>query len=169
VFSASVLTRAFSCNINCYMKRDTRLSVALHVLLHMDEMGESVTSETLGPALRINPVVVRRTMGGLRDAGIVRSVKGHGGGWSLARSLADVTLADVYDALGMSLPLFGIGYRDDEPRCPLEQVVNQTIGKTLDDAEALVMSQLRGISLATLARDVPKRTHGKRKGSNPHA
>ena len=144
------------------MKRDTRLSVALHLILHMDEMGGVVTSETLGPMLRMNPVVVRRTMAGLREAGIVRSVKGHGGGWSLARALDAVTLGDVYDALGAPL-LFGIGYRDEEPRCLIEQAVNRAIGKTLDEAEARVMAQLRSVTLAKLAKDV------RRKGASAHA
>jgi DNA-binding IscR family transcriptional regulator len=119
----------------------------------MDEMGVVVTSETLGPMMRMNPVVVRRTMAGLRAAGIVRSVKGHGGGWSLARALGSVTLGDVYDAIGSSA-LFGIGYRDEKPRCLLEQAVNRAIGKTLEDAEALVIAQLRSISIAELAADV---------------
>src|SRR5262245_17420907 len=104
------------------MKRDSRLSVALHVLLHMSETRDAVTSGALGPKMKTNPVVVRRTMGGLRDAGIVRSEKGHGGGWSLARELDAVTLGDVYDALGMSTP-FTIGPRERSPRCLLERAV----------------------------------------------
>ena len=61
----------------------------------MDQLGGVVTSETLGPMMGTNPVVIRRMMGGLREAGIVRSEKGHGGGWLLARPLAEVTLSNV--------------------------------------------------------------------------
>jgi DNA-binding IscR family transcriptional regulator len=42
-----------------------------------------------------NPVVFRRTLAGLREAGFVRSEKGHGGGWMLAKPLAKVSLLDV--------------------------------------------------------------------------
>ena len=65
------------------------------MLLHLSEAREPVTSEFLAPRMKTNPVVFRRTLAGLRDAGIVRSEKGHGGGWSLARGLDAITLAEV--------------------------------------------------------------------------
>jgi Rrf2 family protein len=147
------------------VKRDSRLSVALHLLLHMDELGGALTSDALGPMTKSNPVVVRRTLAGLRDAGIVRSVKGHGGGWSLARELGAITIADVYDALETSA-LFGIGTREEKPRCLLEQAVNRAIGEALDEAEELVKKRLRSISLADLAKAVPERA---RRGGQNHA
>jgi len=127
--------------------------VALHALLHMNEMGRVVTSETLASMVMTNPVVVRRTMAGLRDAGIVLSEKGHGGGWSLARRLESVTLGDVYDALGTPT-LFGIGHRTESPGCLVEQAVNRALGKALSEAESLLLKQLRSISVAHLAADV---------------
>lgn len=151
------------------MKRDSRLSVALHVLLHMGEMGRVVTSETIGSMMQTNPVVVRRTMAGLRVAGIVHSVKGHGGGWSLARELHSVTLGDVYDALGTPA-LFSIGHREESPGCLVEQAVNRAIGKALDEAEALLMAQLRSTSVADLATDVGHKVpHHAGKKSNARA
>jgi DNA-binding IscR family transcriptional regulator len=150
------------------MRRDSRLSVALHALLHMREPGRVITSETFAPMMKTNPVVVRRTMAGLRDAGIVRSEKGHGGGWSLVRALADVTLGDVYDALGTPT-LFSIGHRDASPGCLVEQAVNRALGKALDDAEALLLSQLRSTTLAVLATDVRRNDARRpRKGHPEH-
>src|SRR3546814_14210830 len=67
------------------MKRDSRLSGVLHVLLHMAEAGGPLTSASLAKAMQTNPVVVRRILAGLREAGFVRSEKGHGGGWKIAR------------------------------------------------------------------------------------
>ena len=85
------------------MPNDTRLSRMLHVLIHMDHIGAPVTSEVISRMLDTNPVVVRRTMAGLRAAGYLTSVKGHGGGWALARPLDEVTLRDIHDALGRPL------------------------------------------------------------------
>ncbi len=82
------------------MKRDSKLSAVLHVLLHMAEMNDPVTSESLAAAMHTNPVVVRRLMAGLRQAGFVSSAKGHGGGWVLSCSLAAVTLGDIHNAVG---------------------------------------------------------------------
>jgi len=135
------------------MRRDSRLSVALHVLLHLPELGPVATSEQMGRLLKANPVVVRRTMAGLREAGILRSEKGHGGGWSLARTLESVTLADVYEALGAPT-LFSIGPRDESPGCLIEQAVNGALGKALEDAEALLLARLRGTTLADVAASV---------------
>jgi DNA-binding IscR family transcriptional regulator len=155
------------------MKRDSRLSVALHVLLHMSETGGVVTSGALGPMMKTNPVVLRRTMAGLREAGIVRSGKGHGGGWSLARALAVVTLGDVYDALGMSAP-FNIENRDQQPTCLLERAVNRALDGALAEAEALLVKRLRDITVADVLADVGPgvkqlgevaRGHRHRKGS----
>ncbi|HEY0062341.1 MAG TPA: Rrf2 family transcriptional regulator, partial [Telluria sp.] len=66
------------------MRRDSRLSGVLHILLHMAREDLPMTSDVLARAMETNPVVVRRVMAGLRAAGYVRSDKGHGGGWSLA-------------------------------------------------------------------------------------
>ena len=82
------------------MRRDSRLSGVLHVLLHMAERTGPATSEMLAKAMDTNPVVIRRIMAGLRDQGYVRSEKGHGGGWTLACDLSKVTLRDIYTALG---------------------------------------------------------------------
>ena len=151
------------------MRQDSRLSVALHVLLHMSEMDQAVSSETLGSMVDANPVVLRRTMAGLRDAGILRSDKGHGGGWSIARDLGSVTLADVYEALGTT-HLFGIGHRDPSPRCPIEKAVNRAVGAALDDAEALFVTRLRSVAVADLLGEARRRLASRRgKGRNVHA
>jgi DNA-binding IscR family transcriptional regulator len=151
------------------MRRDSRLSVALHVLLHMSEMDAVVTSETLGPLMKSNPVVLRRTLAGLRDAGIVRSDKGHGGGWALARALETVTLADVYAALGMTTA-FCIGHRDARPRCLLEQAVNRAIDESLTEAEALLVARLGRITVADVLADARRgAARRSRKESSTHA
>lgn len=143
------------------MNRDSRLSVALHVLMHVHEAAGVVTSEALAPKLDANPVALRRTMAGLREAGIVRSERGRGGGWSLARPLASVTLADVYDALGITNP-FGIGWRSPSPKCPLERTANEAIGAALADAEVTLKARLQQVTVAELVdtarRLVRKRT-----------
>jgi DNA-binding IscR family transcriptional regulator len=138
------------------------------VLLHMDEMDQVVTSEALAPLMKANPVVLRRTLAGLRDAGIVRSEKGHGGGWSLARDLGSVTLGDVYAALGTTT-LFTIGHRNERPRCLLEQAVNRSIDETLTRAERLLVARLRSITVADVLADASRKSRRSRKESKVHA
>jgi DNA-binding IscR family transcriptional regulator len=92
------------------MKRSSQLSDVLHVLLHMAEMDGPATSETLAATLQTNPVVLRRLMAGLRQAGFVASAKGHGGGWVLSCPLDRLTLGDVHAALGAP-PLMAMTHR----------------------------------------------------------
>lgn len=115
-----------------------------------------MTSEAIGAMLRTNPVVVRRTMAGLRDAGYVRSDKGHGGGWSLAGDLESVSLLDVHRAVG-GPRIFAIGNEHSNPDCAVEQLVNAALEDALRDAETLLVARLGAISLAALSRDFDAR------------
>jgi len=134
------------------MRQDSRLSGALHALLHMAEHDGPVTSEILAKAMCTHPVVVRRVMAGLREKGLVRSEKGHGGGWMLACDLAKVSLRDIYDALGRPT-LLAIGNRSEAPSCLVEQAVNAALGEAFDAAEALLLSRLGTVTLAELSAD----------------
>lgn len=134
------------------MKTDSRLSVVLHVLLHMAEREKPMTSAELAAHMDTNPVVVRRTMAGLRERGFVRSEKGHGGGWEIARPLETITLRDVHDALGAPA-LLAVGLHLEHPECLVEQAVNRSLRAAFSEAEALLVSRLADITLAALARD----------------
>ncbi len=112
------------------MRRDSRLSGVLHLLLHMAQATGPATSEQLAKAMATNPVVVRRILAGLREHGIASSEKGHGGGWRLSRDPAQVTLRDVFEALDCSI--LALGHRVESPGCLVEQAVNAALGKTFD-------------------------------------
>ena len=134
------------------MKRDSRLSGVLHVLLHMAEQPGPATSEVLAAAMSTHPVVIRRIMAGLRDQGYVRSEKGHGGGWTLVCNLSRVTLRDVYTALGCP-SLLAMGNRTEAPGCLVEQAVNAALDQAFRDAEALLLARFGEVTLAMLSAD----------------
>ena len=134
------------------MKRDSRLSGVLHVLLHMAEADAPMTSEQLAKAMQTHAVVIRRILGGLRDAGFVHSEKGHGGGWTIAKPLADITMRDVYDAIGRP-SLMAMGNRTEAPGCLVEQAVNAALDDSFRDAEALLLARFDQVTLAELAAD----------------
>jgi Rrf2 family protein len=134
------------------MRSDSRLSRALHVLLHMARFDGPATSEQLSEMFRMNPVVIRRTLAGLREAGYVRSEKGHGGGWTLNRDLSEITMLDIYTALG-DPTIFAIGVASDHPGCLVEKAVNRAMDDAFQQAEALLIARLGQVTLADLARD----------------
>ncbi|MDA8451075.1 Rrf2 family transcriptional regulator [Acidovorax sp. NCPPB 3859] len=138
------------------MKRDSRLSSVLHALLHMAEHEGPMTSDALAQCLGTHPVVVRRTMGYLRDAGIVTSDKGHAGGWRIHADLGTVTLRQLHEALGEPA-MFAIGNRNESPECLVEQSVNAALEGTFAEAEALLLKRFSEITLADLAADFARR------------
>lgn len=131
------------------MNKDTRLSGVLHVLLHLGQTDTPQTSDVLARAMGTNAAVFRRTMAGLREAGYVTSEKGHGGGWQLAKPLSDISLRDVYVALGRP-GLFAIASRNEQPECKVERAVNAALSGTLAKAEELIIAQLTATTLASL-------------------
>ncbi|HEU4630297.1 MAG TPA: Rrf2 family transcriptional regulator [Gemmatimonadaceae bacterium] len=142
------------------MPASTRFSVALHVLAHLAEAAEPQTSEQLAACVGTNAVVVRRTLAGLRDAGLVASSRGTGGGWTLARAATAITLRDVYAALGERL-LRGIDVAGPNPPdggCRIQRAVDGTLDEFLDDAEALLAARLARITVASLAAQVRELT-----------
>ena len=85
------------------VRRDSRLSRMLHVLIHMAEHDEPLTSEAV--------------------AGFMSSKKGHGGGWALAVPLEKITLLDVYRALG-DPAVFAFGPTGEPADCLVEQAID---------------------------------------------
>jgi Rrf2 family protein len=138
------------------MKRNSRLSSTLHILVHMTETQEhALTSEQLATFIHTNPVVVRRTIAGLRDAGIVTSSRGHGGGWQLGRAPEKISLAEISAALGETLLPFGT--EPESPGCLVEQAVMAALDDFRVEAERLLAEKLSRITLADLAADFRRR------------
>ncbi|MEM9623244.1 MAG: Rrf2 family transcriptional regulator [Pseudomonadota bacterium] len=134
------------------MKKDSRLSRALHVILHLAESEVPATSERLAKILQTNPVVVRRLLAGLRDQGIVYSHKGHGGGWQLACDLQTTSLRDIYRAIG-SPGCIALDHQEENSTCLVEQAVNVALGDAFDAAEQLLLDRFEQVTLATLSAD----------------
>lgn len=138
------------------MTSSSQLSDVLHVLLHMAEADGPVTSEALAKVMQTHPVVLRRLMTGLRDAGFVCSAKGHGGGWMLGVPLERLSLRDVHEALG-GPALVSLGFRSDHSQCLVAQAVNDTLGGVIREAESLLLKRLGSVTLAALAQDFHRR------------
>lgn len=132
------------------MRKDSRLSRMLHVLVHMHHQQHPATSEQIAQMLHTNPVVVRRTMAILKTQGYVSSGKGHGGGWTLCKPLAEISLLDIHKSLKEG-SLFTIGLTDEHNQCPIEQAVNAAIDDVLQEAERLVLQRFGEVTLDQLA------------------
>lgn len=130
------------------VKRNSRLSLALHTLSHMaGEPGRRRTSSDIADHAGTNPVVVRRVLGKLRAAGLLVSEKGQGGGWRLAKAPAKITLADVYQALDESLVS---NEAVERPKCEVEQALYQKVSSVLQDVENTLLNRLSETTIADM-------------------
>ncbi len=124
------------------MKRNSRLFLALHTLSHMAGDPDQVrTSSAIAAHAGTNPVVVRRVLGKLRQAGMLSSEKGHSGGWRLAKEPDQITLGDVYVALGEQL-VAGNDKESEEVDCSVEHAVHRRVVDVLSLAEKNLVKSL---------------------------
>ena len=123
------------------MKRNSRLSLALHTLSHMaGNPGRVRPSADIADHAGTNPVVVRRVLGRLREAGLLTSEKGHAGGWRLARDPKNISLADVYLALGESLIL--TENENHTPTCSVEHALQRRVLSVMAEIEQSLVQRL---------------------------
>lgn len=135
------------------MRRDDRLTLTLHLLLHMAHQPElAMTSQEMASCAQTNPVVVRRALAGLREAGIVSSGKGHGGGWRLSRPPAEINLEEIQRAVGMRI--VALATPDERSECLVEQAVKRALDAAVAEAVRVLDRRLAAITLADLAADI---------------
>jgi len=136
---------------------NSRFTVAIHVLtLLASSEGEPLTSEYMAGSVNTNPVVIRRVLGRLRDANLVRSHPGPGGGWHLARPARGITLRDVYRAVEDG-GVFAMHASEPNPRCPVGASIQQILGGRFDDAQHALEARLQRTRISDLLGEVRTR------------
>ena len=128
------------------MKRNSRLALALYTMGHMAADTRVRSSSTIAEHARTNPVVVRRVLGRLRGAGLVASETGAAGGWRLARDPRDITLADIYVALGERL--VAAATFEDVASCSTEMALHSRVSSVIATIEQSVVERLEAITIA---------------------
>lgn len=123
------------------MKRNSRLSLALHTLGHMAGEPDKIRkSADIAAHAGTNPVVVRRVLGTLREAGLLVSEGGHSGGWRLARSPKEITLADVYLALNEHLA--ATDGTDATHDCKVAHAFHHRVSSVMAEVEQSLVAKL---------------------------
>jgi len=125
------------------------------------------TSEELAKMLGTNAALVRRTMAALREQGYVQSEKGHGGGWQISCDLEEVTLLDIYIAVGKPT-MFSIGAAERDSKCQIEKVVNESISEALDEAEHQILKRFGKVRLSMLSEKLNKSLRKKHSKKHKH-
>jgi Rrf2 family protein len=145
------------------MHVNSRFAVAVHVLglamVASGEMhGQAVTSERLAGIVNTNPVVVRRILGALREAGLVTSQPGPGGGWKLTRDAAAITLCDVYKAVdGESM--LALPQRPPSEYCPFGVGLPRVLTECFQEAQTAMEERLSQVTIADVLEAVREGKH----------
>ena len=138
------------------MQISNRFSVAVHILLCVDAFSDSqkMTSDILAGSVGVNPVVIRRTLGSLKKAGLVDVAAGTGGS-KLARPSSDITLLDIYLAVEPveGGRLFSIHNRPN-PQCPVGSAINPLLERRMRQAQKALEDELAGVTLHELLQDM---------------
>jgi Rrf2 family protein len=132
----------------------SRSAVAIHALTMLARWGDhSLTSAEIADSLASNPVLVRRILGSLRDAGLVWSTEGRGGGWSLARAPHKITLYDAYTAVEAG-PVLSRHPHAPSAECEVGRNMQNLLEVEFRDAERAMEERLSRTTIAHLVQQV---------------
>ena len=135
------------------MAVNTRFATGVHTLVLLAaESDVQQTSGEIAQKLNTNPVVIRRVLSSLRQAGLVVSQKGPSGGSKLAKSPKAIRLGDVYRALEPASVL-----HDSSVSGQNSAKVSGVLEKIFRDAQAALESELDSTTLNQLAKKIDKK------------
>ncbi|WP_025783446.1 Rrf2 family transcriptional regulator [Sporosarcina sp. D27] len=140
------------------MSISSRFSVGIHILalIEINKNGIS-TSEFLAGSVNTNPAVIRKIIGMLKGAGLVKVQPGIAGA-KLAMKLSDITLFDVYKAVNVvqEKELFSV-HENPNPDCPVGRNIQETIVPLFEVAQIALEKSLGNVSVEDVVNDIIKK------------
>lgn len=137
------------------MASNTNFAVALHSLSILAAMDRLVSSEAIAQSVSTNPVVVRRLLGHLVRAGMVRSEAGKNGGFVLAKAPRRIRLKDVLAAVDDGA-VFRVHPNEENPACYVSCGIKDVLGGIFSKVEQAVVQELGKTTLADVVDRIAK-------------
>ena len=115
-----------------------------------------VTSEFLAASINVNPVIIRRILSQLKDAGIIEVKRGTGGA-APAKPLEEITFLDVYRAVECieENTLFHF-HENPNPDCPVGRNIHKILDGRLLKVQQAMELELQGMTMADVMADLKK-------------
>ena len=129
------------------MSANSRFAVATHLVtvLAFAERGaaggEPVSSETLARSVNTSAIVVRRLLGSLQEAGLVKGFAGRRGGVLLGRSPDEISLLDIHRAVD-DAHVFGFSRNPPNPACPVGGCVTGLLEQVFEGVHRALDAEL---------------------------
>lgn len=140
------------------MQISSRFTIAIHMLACMDTFkGEyKVTSDFLASSIHVNPVIIRKLLSQLKDAGLIEVKRGPGGA-AIAKPLDEITFFDIYQSVDCieENTLFHF-HENPNTACPVGRNIHHVLDDKLFRVQAAMEQELRSITLADVRADLEK-------------
>ena len=138
------------------MQIGSKFTIGIHIITALDYFKDMdrVNSEFLAGSIGVNPVIVRTVISQLREAGIVQTQRGSSGA-ELTKRLDEITLYDVYKAVGSVDEKEGLFHFHDQPNpdCPVGRNIHKVLDRHLVDAQRAMEECLKSTTLADIVED----------------
>ena len=136
----------------------SKVAVAVHILGYLTwRRDEPTPSPVIAASVNTHPVVVRRLVGALRDAGLVEVHQGAAGGAMLAKPPESITLLDVYRAVEPDEDLFALHANCPDRSCNIGAHIQDSLRSVFAGAEAALERELSRVTIREVYRDVVSR------------
>lgn len=120
---------------------NSRVAVAIHILaLIASKPHDDLPSDYIASSVNTNPVVIRRILGMLRKAGLIRTSVGKAGA-ALTRPPSMISLLDVYRAVEPTSELFAV-HENPNPHCPVGKKINAVLDEAFHGAQTALERKL---------------------------
>ncbi len=130
---------------------NTRFATAIHIMTLLAKVPQEwLTSEWIAGSINVNPVIVRKELKELRNAGLIISRLGKEGGTRLSKSAEDIKISEIYAAVKNN-EVLGKKNQKPNPVCPVGKEINSHLLLLFDATEQLVRDFLGNKSLQEFA------------------
>lgn len=134
------------------MQISSRFTVALHIFTCVDTFKDEykVTSDFLAGSIGTNPVIIRKLLTQLKNAGLITVARGTGG-IELTRDLSEITFYDVYEAIEPveDGDLFRF-HEAPNPKCPVGRNIHTLLDDKLKDIQNAMENEMKKYTLLDL-------------------
>lgn len=132
------------------MRISTKFSVAVHALLLIAVETSPCSSAWIAGSVNTNPVVIRRIIGQLQQAGLVSGNQGRTG-YTLLLQPSEIRLLDIYKAVAHteSDQLFAI-HEDTNIQCMVGATIQLLLESVMAEAQQALELVLAGVNLEQL-------------------
>ena len=134
------------------MQISSRFTVALHIFTCVDTFKDDykVTSDFLAGSINTNPVIIRKILTQLKNAGLITVARGTGG-ITVNRPLSEITFYDVYQAIEPveNGDLFHF-HESPNPECPVGRNIHRLLDEKLKAIQNSMEDKMRKFTLADL-------------------